>query len=666
MIDLEAPTFSPAKRQQRAVQVLEWVDNFPEQNVAEDLPTFTERKRVIPAGSTARPGPYRYKNTPQWREVAYAMSESEKTTEGVVMAATQTGKTENMLNHELYCVEYGIGPICYVSSDEGLALKHSETRFNPMLKAAKMLEKIRAAVETRANKSGGNKLSLKFFMGTFIQFIGALSESKASSTPIRVLHIDEIDKFKNMLVGGGNPVKLLLRRTDSYGPLKKILYVSTPKRKATSQIEPLFEQGDMRYYHVECQGCKGLHRLEWKLLKWDKDESGRVMLEYDDDGNLINDPVWHECPHCGYKMRGHEKVIAMQEEGHGGHAKWIPTKKPDRPGLKSWHCSGLYGFRSWLDIVIEFQDAKDDPILLENFVCDTLAETWTEEADKPDQHFLAARAETDIDLGQIPPGVLLLTLGCDVHKDRLEWQLVGWMRNKESWIIEYGIEEGETIETNDQCWDNLENVIRGSYTSIDNRILEVSVALIDAGGVASNTVHEFCSRFMYNPGSWVGVYPSFGKQTLSNIVKEYKSSIPQPDLHMDEQRLKKEIYSNLKKKVPPRGNKHPGGFVHFPGGLSVEYFKQLTSEDIIEEVGKSGKQTGVRQLLIANPHGRRNEALDTYKLALAGMYFIYLKYFELWNTALKKKRKKEIPNNWNLFWSQFGAIEDVDNSGESE
>lgn len=642
----------PAERQKRAKKILKWVMSWREENVAEDLPTFTERKRIV--STTARPGPYRYSFTPQWREVAMRLSESSRETEVVVMAATQTGKTENMLNHELYCVEYGIGPICYVTSDEGLAGKHSETRFNPMLKDSGMLSKISALVTTRANKSGGNKVLLKTFGGTFIQFIGARSESKASSTPIRILHVDEIDKFMAQLTGGGNPVVKLLRRTDSYGNLKKIFYVSTPKRKQSSQIEPLFLQGDARYYHIECQGCGELHKLEWKNIKWDKDDDGRVRLDYDEDDNLINDPVWHECPHCGYKMKCHEKVDAMKEEGHGGRAKWIPSKKPDRPGIKSYHCSGLYGFRSWIDIVLEFQGAKDDAILLEDFICDTLAETWAEEVDKPDEHFLAARAETDIEIGQIPAGVLMMTLGCDIQKDRLEWQLIGWGRNKESWMIKYGIEEGETIEPNDQCWDNLEEVLRGSYDTIDDRILQISTAFIDAGGVASDTVHSFCDRFIYNANTWIGVYPIFGKQTLSKVVKEYKSTSPAPDVHLDDQRLKHEIYSNLKKKVPPKGNKYPGGFIHFPGGLSTDYYKQLTSEDIVTEADKRG----VEKVLIANVHQRRNEVLDTYKMALGAMYFIYLKYFEIWNERRKRKKQKEIPPNWQLFWSQWGEIDE--------
>ena len=168
------------KIKKRMIQdIIKQIVKFPKQNVAEDLPTYMKRKMVLPPGSSARPGPYRFANAPFWREVAMSMSEREKTIKGVVMAATQTGKTVVMMGHEQYCVEYGIGPICYTSSDEGLALKHSETRFGPMLQAAKMLHYITAPVKTKANKGTGDKLNLKFFKGTFIQFIGARSESKA-------------------------------------------------------------------------------------------------------------------------------------------------------------------------------------------------------------------------------------------------------------------------------------------------------------------------------------------------------------------------------------------------------------------------------------------------------------------------------------------------------
>jgi phage terminase large subunit GpA-like protein len=641
-------------RKKQIKYMLKEIKKFPKRNVSEDLVTFSERKRRLVSGTSARSGPYRFSNAPMWREVAYEMSESSKTTEGVVMAATQTGKTENMLNHELYCIEYGIGPMCYVSSDEGLAEKHSETRFGPMLQAAGMQSYIQAPVKSRANKGTGDKVNLKFYKGTFIQFIGARSESKASSTPIRILHIDEIDKFPLQLSGGGNPIIKLLRRTDSYDKLKKIFYVSTPKRKATSQIEPLYEQGDMRKYHIECQGCKELHILEWARIKWDKDENGRVLLEYDENDDMINDPVWHECPHCGYKMRCHEKVVAMKEEEHGGHAKWIPSKKPDRPGIKSWHVSGLYGFRSWLDIVMEFQDAKDDKILLEDFICDTLAETWEDSIDKPDEHYLMARAETDWERGQVPDEVKILSLGCDIQENRIEYGIIGWARNKESWFIDYDTFDGDPFNVDDELWDKLYDVLTKEYEKISGEKIRIQIAFLDAQGKAARAVKAFCEKFPYHPSVIGGVFPALGKANMQGTVKEHESTINTPEVLLNDQKLKAEIYGILKLKVPATGHKYPWGFMHFPGGetgFNADFYKQMTAEEV--EVIMNTKGTA-SEFIIHNKKQRRNEVLDVAKMQLGALYYMYVTYFKRTNAHRKARKKRELPADWRLFWSLYG------------
>lgn len=627
------------------------IKKFPKRNVSEDLPTYMERKMILPSGTSARPGPYRFANAPMWREVAMSMSESSKTTEGVVMAATQTGKTVVMMGHEQYCVEYGIGPVNYTSSDEGLSYKHSETRFGPMLQAAGMMDYIQAPVKSRANKGTGDKINLKFYKGTFIQFIGARSESKASSTPIRILHIDEIDKFPLQLSGGGNPIIKLLRRTDSYDKLKKIFYVSTPKRKANSQIEPLYEQGDMRKYHIECQGCGELHILEWSRIIWEKDDTGRVVLEYDDDDDMINDPVWHECPHCGYKMKCHEKVIAMREEGHGGNAKWIPSKKPDRPGIKSWHVSGLYGFRSWLDIVLEFQDAKHDVVLLEDFICDTLAETWSDVIDKPDMHYLQSRCETEWEKGQIPNEIKVLSIGTDIHPDRIEWHLVGFGRGKQAWSSNYDVIFGDIYNPHDASWDKLEEVLRAEYFKIDETKIPLHIAMLDAQGKAAEIVKNFCERFPYIKNSINGVYPCLGKASVTGVVKEHQSTIATPEILLDDQALKREIYTNLKKKKPAVGERFPNGYIHFHSDYHEEFFKQLTAEDIEEISNTKGTHT---EIYITNSKQRRNETLDTFKMALAGLYFMYFKYFKEFNKRQVAKKRKEIPASWDTFWNLFG------------
>lgn len=646
---------TPKDRKAMISLILENILKFPEETVAENLVEFTERKRKLVAGSSARPGLYRFETTPFWYEPSMHMSEGSKTVEVVIMKSTQTGGSELLLNHNLYSVEYGIGPVCYVSSDQGLAEKHSETRFTPMIDAAGMQDYIQAPVKSKSNKGTGDKVNLKFYKGTFIQFIGARSESKASSTPIRVLLLDEVDKYPLQMssVAGGSPVVKLLRRTDSYGNLKKILYVSTPKRKSNSIIEPAFLEGDACYYHVECPSCKELHKLEFSNLKWDKDEDGKLLKVLDKDNSLINDPVWHQCPHCDYKMRYHERHQAMQSEMSGkGKAKWIPSKVPDRAGIKSFHISGLYSFRSWVDVVQEFEKAKDDPILLEDFVTDCLGETWSEQIDKPDRHYLQTRCETEWERGQIPDEVKVLSIGADVHPDRIEWQLLGFGNGKQSWSCQYDSFFGDIYEPNDPAWDKMEEVLNDEYFKIDGTQIPIHIALIDAQGKAAEAVKNFCARFPYLPTSINGVYPCLGKTNVAGIVKDHPSSISTPEILIDDQRLKKEIYQNLKKKKPAVGERYSNGYIHYHDGYNEDFFKQLTAEDIEEISNAKGTHT---EIFITNKSGRRNEALDTFKMALAGLYYMYFQYFKIWNKQRKTRKKSEIPPNWDIFWSQFDS-----------
>ncbi len=37
----------------------------------------------------------------------------------------------------------------------------------------------------------------------------------------------------------------------------------------------------------------------------------------------------------------------------------------------------------------------------------------------------------------VPTGGLFLTAGADIQKDRIELEVVGWARGKESWSVDY-------------------------------------------------------------------------------------------------------------------------------------------------------------------------------------------------------------------------------------
>ena len=645
------PVVTKKQRKKMVNFICKALNEWPRRNVSEGLVEFAERKRVLVSGTSARPGPYRFEITPYLREPAECASEYSTVTELVVMKGTQTGGTDGiMMNHELYCINYGIGPVQYITSDDDLAGEHMEKRIDPMITAAGMQDLITPPVQKKSNKATGDTKRSKSFKGTFLRTTGARSESKLSSLPSRVLHIDEIDKYLVKFTDGGNPVEKAVRRTDSYGALKKIIYISTPKAKATSQIEPLFNQGDMRYYYIKCPDCGTYQKLEWNRIVYEKDKDGNLALEYDDNGNLLNNPVYMRCLNkdCDKKFRDYEKAELLQEEAYGGNAKWMPTKKPDRPGLRSYHISALYGFRSWIDIVIQWIKIDGDETLLMDFTNDTLGETYSEKVAQPDEHYLAARAETDWHRGQVPEGVKIISMGVDVQGDRVEACIMGYGKDMESWAIDYYVFSGNTNDPNDDCWNRLEDLIYKEWKTVrEDKSLKISICLVDAP-YENNSVMAFCERFPYN-GTWQGVFPCYGKRNIAGAVKDHTSTILTPELLMDDQVLKKSIYNCLRLKLPRGGHNYPRGFIHFPSEYPEDYYKQLTSEEVVPIVNKKGENS----YEIHNTKQRRNEVLDTMKMTKAGIYYTYIVYFRLHNKRLKQMQKKEIKPDWRLFWNQF-------------
>lgn len=627
-------------------------------NVAEGLVEFTERKRVLVAGTSARPGKYRFNVTPYLREPAECLSDYSKVYELVIMKGTQVGGSDGlMMNHELYCLYYGIGGVQYVTSDDDLAQEHMEKRLDPMIEAAGLSHLITPPVKKKSNKSTGDTKRSKSYAGTFLRVTGSNSESKLSSLPSRILHIDECDKYRT-LSGGGNPIEKAVRRTDSYGNLKKIVYISTPKEEATSLINPLFKQGDCRYYFIPCPRCGHMQKLVWSQIKWDKDENGDMIQEFDEDGNLINDPVYYECIECKGRIHNHEKVNFMKELGRGGKAEWRATKNPDHQGIRSYHISGLYGFRSWYSIATQFTKIKDDPELLQDFVNDTLGDVYKKTIDKPNESYLMSRCEKDWERGQINDNVMILTMGIDIHPSRIDYHLVGWGRNKESWSIDFDSLHGDIWEPLDPSWDKLEEILLKQYTRINGSIIPVHIALIDAQGRAAETVKAFCERFPYSENSINGVYPTLGKVNVVGVVKEHSSSIATPELLIDDQRLKAELYNNLKKRVPAIGERYPRGFMHFHSDYSEQFFSELTAEEVEEIQNSKGTHT---EFIIHNKKQRANHVLDCTKMCLAGLYHMYFKYFKILNKNQKARRRKEIPASWDVFWNLFG-----DDTGDNE
>jgi phage terminase large subunit GpA-like protein len=103
-------------------------------------------------------------------------------------------------------------------------------------------------------------------------------------------------------------------------------------------------------------------------------------------------------------------------------------------------------------MVIDWLEACKSVPKLEVFTNTVLGEVW-KPVEQIEYEDLTWNLETYP--AKVPPGVLILTAGVDMQKDRLECEVVGWGMNDESWSIAYRVFEGQTgvdfVEGDEDC-----------------------------------------------------------------------------------------------------------------------------------------------------------------------------------------------------------------------
>ena len=247
--------------------------------------------------------------------------------------------------------------------------------------------------------------------------------------------------------------------------------------------------------------------------------------------------------------------------------------------------------------------------------------------------------------GQIDKKVLFLTLGCDVQEDRIEAVLLGTGRQRQMWAIDYFTFKAEvsTSRIEDKCWQELTEKINTRYKRIGGQELVIQYTFIDSG-YNTDTVYLYCSQFNYDERFLQGVFPTKGQQTQKTLCQEGKSDIKTPLISIHDQQAKRAIYNMLKKR-PITDVNFPAHYFHFSHEYGPEFYKQLTSEEIVP-VEQKGEKKGY---LILNIKQRRNEVLDCIKEAYSAFQYSMDVFFKRHNEYLRSNKQKEIQEDLNLY-----------------
>ena len=554
------------------------------------LSEWADEYRYLSSKSSAEPGKWRTSRAPYQRAIMDAISDL-NTPKVVVMSAAQIGKTDGfILNTIGYYMDYDPCPILVVQPNvQPMAESFSKDRLTPMLRDT---PRLRQKVNDK-NRNSGNTILHKEYPGGHITMVGANSSAGLSSRPIRVLLMDEVDRYPPTAGHEGDPVLLASKRLATYWN-KKEVYISTPTVKGISRIEVEYENGTQEVWHIPCPVCKTLQPLIWEHVLFDKNDIENCDINY-------------KCSKCGIVRSEAE----WKEHFAGGE---FIAKFPDRTRtVRSFQLNSLASlFVEWREVAKKFLEANKqskngniEPLKV--WTNTEMGQIWIEEGNELEWEPLYKRRENYN--CEVPADVLYLTAGIDTQDDRFEVEVVGWGEDRESWGIQYKIIYGDL--NREQVWKDLDAFLSQSFTRADGVKLHITRACMDAQGHFFDKVCAFCK-----PRQVRGLFAirGVGQSDKPYIPKPSKNNRIQANVfNIGVHVGKVHLFSALT--VEEEGP----NYCHFPKeaekGYDRDYFRGLTAERLVVTYKKGRAVHEWR----TKDGQRRNEPLDCRNYAQAAL-----------------------------------------------
>jgi phage terminase large subunit GpA-like protein len=362
----------------------------------------------------------------------------------------------------------------------------------------------------------------------------------------------------------------------------------------------------MERYHVPCPDCGELQILRHAQLRWEHSKTSKKRV-------LDASTVRYECEHC------RAQIPETDQDWMVSQGRWV-AEHPERTTHRSFHLPALYSpWVPWPDYVREWLAAQDDTERLKTFINTRMAETFEEAGEALDELPLFERREDYDPSQQIPAGVAVITAAVDVQDDRLELEIKGWGRGRESWSLEYLTLQGDPsvvdpINGRACVWSDLDALLDSRiYRHPSGAGLRVSAVGIDTGGHCTDAVYRYVvSREGAAPRRWAfkghnqdaaPIWPGRASRNNARGCPLYLVGITT---------AKNQIHSDLRK------TEFGPGYCHHPD-YQIDYFRQLTAEQRVTR-----RKNGQPYSAWVRRGGRRNEALDLHVYNLAVLEGLHL------------------------------------------
>jgi Bacteriophage tail assembly protein len=567
---------------------------------------WAKKYRVLDSKSSAIPGKWNNELTPYLIDIMNEFNNVE-TEEIIFVKPTQVGGTEALQNMLGYVVMQDPSPVMIVYPTDILAESISENRLQPMFNNSPELKQ-------RFKKRESSKLELQC-EGMYISLNGANSPSSLSSKPVRILLLDEVDKYPRATKKEADPIKLARERTKTF-PNKKIFLASTPTLK-TGHIWKAKESADVvKHYKVPCPHCGEYIELQFKQIIWPKEKG----MSYADRAEFAN----YVCQECGCIITDQHKPQMLR------FGRWeIVKQKTQFPRKVCYWMNTLYSpFVRFGEIAKEFLASKDDPEEFQNFINSWLAEPWEDTKLKTNADLVLER-QTDYQEFEVPDWAVILTGGVDVQETSLYWTIRAWG----PYLTSQNMTHGQALSFNE-----IENVMNAEYKKRNGETLLVNLCGIDSGD-QTDEVYDFCA----DNSEWAipvkGVASNYSHFKISTINKISSKAHGDRLLLVDGGKYKDMIASRMAK---PNGR---GSWMVYQG-CDREYAEQVTAEHKVSEKGSGGR---VNLVWVPKTSHADNHYLDSEVYCLAVADVLGVRTIHL---TIGEEKQKETANKQNIDESQ--------------
>ena len=482
---------------------------------------WCEKYRMMTPDISPIPGPFSYKNSPYVRELVDCLAPNHPARRIAIMKGAQIGLSTGL-------IEAGIGWIMSQNPGNILFLVgHEDLVIDAGKKVDRMIDNsgIRHLIKSTSGRSrktkSGDTDKMKEFPDGYLK-MGIANHKVLRNISMQYGFIDDFEAMKGDTKQSGATTKMIEQRFAAFAKKMKLFYISTPELKETSNIEPVYLDGDQRKYHIPCPCCGEHIALEWEIeCERDDVEHAGIHWKLNERGELIPESVGYICQKCGDFFDDSNKTDFILQ------GKWIPTAKPSRPGNYSYHISALYAppyMYGWEHYVREFLDAnpiegKRNENKHKAFMNLALGQTYEPAGESVSANALQENIR-EYKINSIPEKmsikdgngkIVLLTFGSDLNGKendaRLDWEIIAHSESGATYSLNHGSigtfipnqTEKQKSKTDrkkwtyqhghpNSVWPQLDKLLSSTFKTDTGRQMKVFISGIDAG---YQTVHVY-------------------------------------------------------------------------------------------------------------------------------------------------------------------------------